>query len=456
MAGIGFELKRILRDRKLTSVLRAFGYSAMLSSGPYFISILSIIFSGWLAYRFVEDKALVRQFQVSVTYLVAFSLVYAGFSQFVLSRYVSDRIFEKRFQAVLPNFMGALVLNMLSGFIICAVFVILAFKGTGTLYSILFLFTFTTLCGVWTINILLTSLKSYRYILYSFLAGYGTFLALSYLLAGYGLRGLMSSFLTGQAILMVMLSGHLIRSYRSEKIVDFDFTRSDRIYPSLILTGFLYNTGVWADKFVFWFNEATSESIIGPLRASVMYDIPVFLAYLTIAPGMASLFLKVEGEFAEVYDRYYKAVTEGATLDRLYSIGDEMVDSARTIILDVLRVQAIGTIFVFLFERLIFRFFGLSLLYIPLFNILSIGTFLQLMLMSILALAFYFDKRREALILSGVFFFLNLVFSQVSISLGPYYYGYGFVLSLLVSSLLGVIFLRRFFNEVHYQTFMLH
>ncbi len=455
MAGIGFELRSILRERKLTSVLTAFGYSAMLSSGPYFVSILSIIFAGWLAYTFVEDKVLVRQFQVSVTYLIAFSLIYTGASQLVFTRYISDVIFVKEFRRIMPNFAGVVVLNMITGFLVCLGFVVYAFRDQGYLYAILFLFSFTTLCGVWMTTILLTSLKNYKYILLSFSAGYGVFVLLSYFLVNYGLNGLMFSFLAGQAVLFALLAGYTMHSFRSEMLLEFDFTNLKKIYPSLVLTGFFYNMGVWADKFVFWLNGSTSQSVVGPLRASVLYDIPVFLAYLTMAPGMASLFLKLEGEFAEIYDRYYKAVREGATLDKLYDLGDEVVDSARTLVLDVMRIQAIGLIFVFLFEVVIFRFFGLSLVYIPLFNVLSIGTFLQLLFIAILSLAFYFDRRREAFLMSLAFVLLNLSLSQLSILLGPYYYGYGFVVSLFVSNIMGIVLLRRFLYEIHYQTFML-
>ncbi len=43
MAGIGFELKQILKEKSLTSVLKTFGYSAILSSGPWVISMIIIL-----------------------------------------------------------------------------------------------------------------------------------------------------------------------------------------------------------------------------------------------------------------------------------------------------------------------------------------------------------------------------------------------------------------------------
>ncbi|MGC9121108.1 MAG: exopolysaccharide Pel transporter PelG [Sulfurihydrogenibium sp.] len=44
----------------------------------------------------------------------------------------------------------------------------------------------------------------------------------------------------------------------------------------------------------------------------------------------------------------------------------------------------------------------------------------------------------------------------MTVFLGPYYYGYGLVFSLLVSILVSIILLRRFLDEIHYNTFMLN
>ena len=46
MAGIGFELQKILKDNNLLSVVKAFGYSAVLSSGPWVISMVIILAMG--------------------------------------------------------------------------------------------------------------------------------------------------------------------------------------------------------------------------------------------------------------------------------------------------------------------------------------------------------------------------------------------------------------------------
>ncbi|MFS9669432.1 exopolysaccharide Pel transporter PelG, partial [Klebsiella pneumoniae] len=75
-------------------------------------------------------------------------------------------------------------------------------------------------------------------------------------------------------------------------------------YPSLMLIGLLYNLGIWLDKFMFWYAPGTGQQVFGPLNASVIYDIPVFLAYLGIIPGMAVFLVRIETDFVEYYDAF--------------------------------------------------------------------------------------------------------------------------------------------------------
>ncbi|MGC9080764.1 exopolysaccharide Pel transporter PelG [Sulfurihydrogenibium sp.] len=456
MAGISFELRKVLREKTLISIAKAFGYSTLLSSGPYLISIITIILSYYLLSPFVTDKKIIIQFQVIITYLVAFSLILTGSSQLMITRFIADRIFEKKYNLILPNLAGNIVLNMGLGFITSLLFSLIFFKNQGALFILLFTFNFTIFCGLWIINIVLTSLKSYKFILFSFVLGYLAFLVVSIFLVRFGLNGLLFSFFIGQALLFFMLFGYMVKNHYSDELFRFDFFNRDLIYISLIFSGFLYNLGVWIDKFVFWFTPFTSVEVLGPIRASLVYDIPMFIAYISIAPGMAVFFLKLEVEFAEYYDKYYKAVREGATLQKIYEYGDDMILSARNVILDTMRIQGIAFIIFILFDVYLLKLFKISLLYIPLLHVLMLGTYLQLIFMAVLAILNYFDRRIEALISSATFAITNFAFSLLTVFLGPYYYGYGLVFSLLVSILVSIILLRRFLDEIHYNTFMLN
>ncbi len=83
-----------------------------------------------------------------------------------------------------------------------------------------------------------------------------------------------------------------------------------------------------------------------------------------------------------------------------------------------------------------------------------LGTSLQLLVMATLSLLYYFDLKTESFIVTAAMTVLNALFTYISIKLGPYFYGYGFFLSLLTSLTAGILLLRRVLYEIHYRTFM--
>jgi len=117
MAGIGFQLRKILRRDSITSVAQAYTYAGVISSGPWILSILGILLLGFMTISDIKPSFHVSQFQTSVTYLIAVSLVLSGLLQHGFTRYIADRVYEHRDESILPNFNGALLLTtFVSGF----------------------------------------------------------------------------------------------------------------------------------------------------------------------------------------------------------------------------------------------------------------------------------------------------------------------------------------------------
>jgi len=77
------------------------------------LSILCVMLIGVLSIGRVVPQTLVVQYLVSVTYLMAASLVVTGPLQLLFTRFISDRLFEKRQKVVLPNLFGALMITTL-------------------------------------------------------------------------------------------------------------------------------------------------------------------------------------------------------------------------------------------------------------------------------------------------------------------------------------------------------
>lgn len=455
MAGIGFELRRILNRDSYLSTLQAYAYAGLISSGPWVLSILSVFIIGLLSVAIVEPVQEVTQFLVSVTYLMSGSLILTGGLQLMFTRFVSDRLFEKNREIVLPNLMGTLLVMSVVSALICSIILALFFEGRA-IYKILMLANFVTLSDLWLVVIFLSGMKAYHRILLTMAGGYTVMVLAAYVLRIFGLEGLLLAFLLGHSLLLFAFLHDTVRQFPAKKLVSFDFLQRKKIFLSLFFTGTFYYLAVWVDKYLFWFSPATSVNTIGPLKASVIYDIPIFLAYLSIIPGMAVFLVRIETDFAEHYENLYDAVRGGEALDHIYFLKDQMVYSVRQGISEVFKVQGLTVVLIFLWAGELLDVMGISRYYLPLLYIHLVGVGIQVVLMSIMNVYFYLDRRNTVLSLNILFFLSNISLTGLTLHLGPSYYGYGFAISVAITAFVGMIVLNRTLQNLEYETFMLH
>jgi polysaccharide biosynthesis protein PelG len=455
LAGIGFELRKLLKRESLLGILRAYGYSGLISSGPWVLSILGIMLVGILSVGKVSPIIRVQQFLVVVNYIMAGSLVLTGLLQLMFTRYVADRLFQRKRNVVVPNLMGVLTLtSIVAGGFSTAVVAFLFDEGL--VLRVLMVVSFVAVCDVWMLVVLMSGLKNYRRVLAIFVGGYGVSIGASLGLRQFNIEGLLGGFLLGQVVLLFLMLAAIVRDHpRSRTLVSFDFLRPKQSFYSLMFTGFFYNLGIWVDKLMFWFNPVTSEQVIGPLRASVIYDLPIFLAYLSIIPGMAVFLVRIETDFAEHYDLFYNAVREGDTLPHIEHLRQGMTFFIRQGIYEIFKVQGLTLLVLLLAGARILNAIGISSLYLQLFYVDLVAVGVQVLLLSILNVLFYLDQRGFALALSFLFTFLNVALTWLTQWLGPAFYGYGFAAATILASFVGIIFLSRLLAQLEYETFML-
>ncbi|MCP1478753.1 Uncharacterized membrane protein [Pseudomonas sp. NFPP07] len=454
MAGIGFELRKILSRDSYTATLHAYVYAGLISSGPWVLSILSVMLVGVISLGLVVPEVVIRQFLITVTYLMATSLILTGGLQLFFTRFVSDRLFERKYEQILPNLVGMLLLVTLGSGVLGILLLITLFDQ-GLIYRLLTLANFVVLCNLWLVIIFLSGMKAYNRILLVMLVGYGLMVGSAFFLRHLGMEGLLLALLLGHSSLLFLFLYDILREYRAEKLVAFDFLDRRQVFVSLLLTGLCYNLGIWIDKFIFWFNPQTSSQVIGPMRASILYDLPIFLAYLAIIPGMAVFLVRIETDFAEWYERLFRAVRDGETLQHIGSLKAEMTFSIRQGLLEICKVQGLTVVLLFLFGPRILEWLGMSSYYLPLFYIDLIGVSIQVVFMAILNVFFYLDKRMIVLELCLLFVALNGALTLLSLYLGPSFFGYGFTFSLLLCVLLGLARLSTALDDLEYETFML-
>lgn len=454
MAGIGFEIRKILDKQSLLSVLEAYGYAALIGSGPWVLSVIGVMVIGIMSFGLVIPQSLIVQFLVSVTYLMATSLTLTGVLQLLFTRFIADRLFEKKQHIIFSNLMGALWLTIVvSG--ICGALVLWLLFNESILYELLMLTNFVVLCGLWIVVIFLSSMKAYRAIVALFFVGYTIAVLASLALTPFGLVGLLSGILLGHGFLFFSFLYLIVREYPGDRFIEFDFLNRKKVFLSLALTGLFFNAAVWIDKFIFWFTPETSQAVIGPLRASIIYDLPIFLAYLSIIPGMAVFLVRMEADFAEHYDNFYRSVREGDTLHHIWYLKDRMIYTARQGIFEIFKVQGTTVMIIFLLGKDILELIGISTLYLRLLYIDVVGVSMQVLLLAILNVMFYLDYRKLALAVCALFFISNAILSYVSIQLGAAFYGYGFAVSVTLTVLVGLFILSKKLERLEYETFML-
>jgi uncharacterized membrane protein len=281
-------------------------------------------------------------------------------------------------------------------------------------------------------------------------------------LTKYGVIGLLVAFVVGNSLLFFLLFLGIVFYYpssneKNKKFIRFDmFTQTfGKFYWKLAWSGMFYNIAIWIDKAIFWFTPIIGYVVIDGLHASMIYDFPIFLAYLSIIPGMAVVFYRLEVDFASSYESFYRAINNHGTLREIKRHKQGMIDAVKITIREILFVQGMFNIFLFLSAEQLFELLMLPKLYLPLFYVDVIGVQLQLGFMSILAFLYYLDRQKEAFFYTLAFVLLNALLTWISIELGPYFYGYGFSVTLLILFVASIQTLNAILQELDYQTFML-
>ncbi len=456
MAGIGFELRKLLRKQTYGGLLQAYAFAGIISSGPWVLSIIGIMLIGLLSVGAVFPKEAISQFQVTVTYLFLISLIATGLVQLSFTRFVADRTFAKDEAAILPNFNGLILLTMGASALLAFPFAALLFPEQTVLYRLLFVMGLAVMSAIWIATVFLTGMKHYRAIVLIFLLGYGATLVLALLFRrSLGLEGLLLGFVLGHYLLLMGMIWLVYRNYHSDRFIAFDIWKPGAMYRSLMAAGFLFNLGAWVDKLMFWYYPSTGQQVIGPLHASVIYDFPIFLSYLSVIPGMAIFLVRIETDFVEYYVKFYDAVREGATLDFIERMRNHMVYHVQHGLFDIAKIQTIAVLVTFALGGVLLESLGISTLYLPLLYVDVVGAALQVVLLGILNILFYLDQRRSVVLLTAALPLANIVFTAISLKLGAAWFGYGFAVAMLFTVLLGIWILNRKLEVLEYETFML-
>ena len=102
MAGIGVKLNKIYSKNTITTNLVGFGYSTIITIAPMLLVIGAVIIMQLLLGFSKLDYFSRELYACTVLYIFIFGLLTASPFNAVLSRYLSDIIYDEKYQDIIP------------------------------------------------------------------------------------------------------------------------------------------------------------------------------------------------------------------------------------------------------------------------------------------------------------------------------------------------------------------
>lgn len=450
MAGIGFELRRMLRKDSYLSEMSAYLYAAMVSSGPWLMSVLCLAVLGLYSYSGFSqlDQDI---FRTTIVYVYAFTLIYVGYIQLVVTRYLADKFYMGEEKITLTAFYSSSILVLLAGTII-GVGGIWFFELTFT-YKIIAVILFLIVAMIWLAMIFLSAVKDFRSIVQAFAVGTtasvgGAFFFYPLM----GLEGYLLGYTAGQALIFFWLLARLLAEFPAGRIWDSTMLTYFLKYWELALIGMLFNLAIWVDKIMFWF-APDSRMIVPYLRTHDMYEGPIFFAYMTIVPTLAIFLVKVETKFYEHYHDYFAKIVSKKELSSILLEKQGMITMLKESLREILIVQGALTLLCIFMASNFIDIVGLSPLQRPLLQIALVGSLMQVMLSVAVIILFYFDLRKEVLAVTLVFLLTNAGLTYLTMQLGFTFYGYGYCYSCFISLMFAYYLVSKSVRDLEYITF---
>ena len=431
MAGIGIKLNRIYSKNTISSNLYGFGYSSVITIAPMVLVIGAVLLMQYLLGVSRLGYAERELYSCTVLYIFIFGLLTASPFNAVLSKYMSDVIYEETYEDILPCYYVGLFLNILFSCLLGIPFCVREYL----VGQVDLLFVFAGYCGYMALVLVFYSMlylsicKDYKKISAFFFIGMSITVLLSLVLVYLFGCPVTISMLTGLDVgflIIAALEHALVKSYFRENSGRYrEVFRYFKKSWQLVFTNLLYTLGLFIHNFVFWTTDMHMV-IARSFVCMTSYDMATCLAMFTNISATVIFISRVEMHFHEKYKAYSEAVIGGRGRDientkrRMFiQLGDELMS--------LVRLQFIVSVVIYLLFIVFLPQFGFGGMILQIYPCLVAGYFILLIMYAAIIFLYYFNDMRGALITAAVFCLTTLSGSILSSTLTPIWYGLGLV-----------------------------
>ena len=429
MAGIGVKLNRIYHKNTITTNVIGFFYSIVVTIAPVLVVIINLVMMQ-KALKFNTVGYFDRElFSCTVLYIFIFSLLTTSPFNAVLSRYLSDVIFENRYEDIQPCYRLGMLINISFSCLFAIPFCLWEhFVGGVAIY-----YVFTGYCGfiglvlVFYNMLYLSICKEYRLISLYFLIG----MVVSFLLS-LAFCWLLKLSIPYSMLLALAVGFFLIAVLESAKIHQFfpDNSREYRRvlayfkrYWRLIAINFLYTLGLFIHNFVFWGTDMAMH-LVNTFVCNQPYDMAICLAMFTNVSASVIFISRVEMYFHERYKAYADAVFGGRGID-IRNTRNRMFRQLGSELITLVRLQFIVSVIVYLLFVIFLPQRGYAGLVMRIYPMVAAGYFVLFLMYSEIIFLYYFEDLYGALLTAISFCACTLAASLLATRFSSIFYGFG-------------------------------
>ena len=429
MAGIGVKLNRIYRKNTITTNIIGFFYSTVVTIAPVLVVIINLMLMQKVL-KFNTVRYIDREiFSCTILYIFIFSLLTTSPFNAVLSRYMSDVIFEERFEDVQPCHRVGLMTNICFSCLFAIPFCFWEHLVGGV--PIYYVFTgyccFVSLVIVFYNMLYLSICKEYKLISFYFFMGMATAFLLSLFL-----RYVCKVSITYSMLLALTVGFFFTAVLEWAKIHQFFPDNSEeyrrvfeyfRKYWQLILINFLYTLGLFIHNFVFWGTDMAMH-LLRTFVCNQPYDMATCLAMFTNVSASVIFISRVEMYFHERYRAYADAVFGGRGID-IRNTRKRMFRQLGSELMTLVRLQFIVSVFIYLIFVIFLPGMGYAGLVMRIYPMGAAGYFVLFLMYSEIIFLYYFEDLNGALFTAVCFCLGTFLASLAAVNLSHIFYGTG-------------------------------
>jgi uncharacterized membrane protein len=250
-----------------------------------------------------------------------------------------------------------------------------------------------------------------------------------------------------------VFNGILYRQFGRGQLCQFEFLKFFKPYTPLALAGLFYNLGIWSDKFIFWWFSPIQVHVAGILYAAPVYDMAVYLSFLSLVPGLAIFLVNLETDYAIKCERFIQRILGKATLNAITGAKEELVGSLQRGLEKLVKVQVLCTGCLIVFAEELLSLLNLGMVETGIFQVVMLGAFMLMIYLVFLTISFYLHRLRAACWSCVIFFLTNTTVTSFNVLANERWYGVGFVAAGCVAAAFAAVCVRHYHQNLEYYTF---